>query len=755
MSNSNIGKSEIRKDLYDKLTGRAKYVSDINLPDMIFGKILRSPHAHAKIISIDTSDAEKYPGVRAVITPFNIPDGKIAPDLSILDKTVRFVGDEVAAVAADDEEIALKALSFINVEYEILPFVTSMADAISPGAPKIHKDGNLVNGKPITLERGNVEEGFDQSDRIFEQAFSTPAHSGSALEPRAALARWKDDSLTVWKSSRGVHADRFNISNALGVPKALVRVIGPTMGAGYGNKDETPLSVICALLSQRAKKPVKIEFTREEEFIAGRKRHATNTTIKVGVKNDGSITAIHASTLMDTGAYLSSGPGVIRRSGQGALYLYRCANVRFDGYLIYTNQPTAGSYRALGAPQGHFALESIMDDIAQNLSIDPLEFRLKNHVRIEGQPGERITPIDTIIDTQPVEGGLPFSSNGLNECLLKGAEAFGWKHRKQKQTNSGPTRRGVGIGMFIYRGGPGGKSTVSLELKNDGRIELISGIMDVGEGSSTVIPQIVGEVLGVATEHINPIFGDTELTPESPITAGSSVTFSTGLAAQKSALDLKSKILGFAATLTDNKAEILEIKDGFIINKLDNVHIISLAELAKSDFSKNLISQSSVLPGSKDAIINSFGVHFAEVQVDTETGQIKILKYVAAHDSGKILNPTLSINQVEGGISQMIGFALTEEILTDPQSGTTLNANYLEHKSPTIQEYPPVEVIFSNVVDPVGPFGAKALGELPSIGVAPAIMNAIFDATGIRITDLPATPDKIINAFQKTIGESS
>lgn len=747
MANAVIGKSVPRYDLRDKLTGEAKYTADISLPGMLCGKILRSPHPHARIVGIDATAAESLPGLRAVLTPFNAPSGRVAPDLPILDTKARFVGDEVAAVAADDEDLAAQALRLIKVQYEPLPAVFSVQDALKPDAPAVHPGGNLVGGKPLTLTRGNVEEGFARADRIFEQSFSTPAHSGAALEPRAAVALWEGDALTVWKSSRGVHADRLNLALALGIERDQARVIGPTMGAGYGNKDETRLSVIAAALAMRAGKPVKIEASRQEEFIAGRKRHSTETTLKIGVTNDGEITAIHATTLMDTGAYLSSGPGVVRRAGQGALYLYRCANVRYDGYLAYTNQPSGGSYRALGAPQGHFALEVLTNHIADELGMDPLDFRLLNHVGIDGQPGERVTPANQIVDTQPVDGGIPFSSNGLRECLEMGAEAFGWRNGRAAQSpESAHKKRGAGMSMFIYRGGPGGKSAASLALNPDGTVNLIAGLMDVGEGSATVMAQIAAEALGVAYEDVTVTFGDTRYTPEAPITAGSTATFSTGTATLKAATELKTKILNAAAKHLGIDADDLDIAGGRIVSG-DGAALLALADAAALFGQRGTSVEASVTPGSADYIVNSFGAHFAEVEVDTETGQVSVLRYVAAHDSGRILNPQLAANQVEGGVSQMLGFALSEQMLTDEQSGVTLNASFLEHKSPTIQEYPPVQVLFADVNDPIGPFGAKALGEPPSIGVAPALINAIYDAVGVRVSDLPATPDKVLNAL--------
>ena len=737
--NSVIGQSVPRRDLTGKLTGDAKYAADVQLPGMLAGKILRSPHAHATVVAVDTSAASELPGVHAIVTPFDVPDGNIAPDVPILDTEVRFVGDEVAAVAAENEFIAQRALELIDVDYAPLSFVTDPRAAIEPGAPPVHAGGNLVGGEPIVLERGNVEEGFAEADIILEDSFSTPAHSGAALEPRVAVASWDGDDLTVWKSSRGVHQDQLLLSIALGIPRDSVRVIGGAMGAGYGNKDETRLSVITAVLAQRAGRPVKIETTREEEIIAGRHRHGTFTTLKMGVKSDGTVTAVHAETIMDTGAYLSSGPGVVRRAGQGALYLYRCPNVRYDGYLTYTNTPSGGSYRALGAPQGHFALELIADRAAKAVGMDPVEFRLKNHVGPEGQPGERTTPANEIIDTQPLEGGIPFSSNGLRECIERGAEAFGWND--YSPTSEENLKRGKGMAILIYRGGPGGRSIARMRFERDGTFTMVSGVMDVGEGSSTVLPQIAAEALGVDYDQVAETLGDSAITPDSPITAGSTVTFSAGLAVKQAAEDLRSRLLSSASDALDLPQSDLEMDTSGIVSQ--SGRRLSFADLAERAGSVEV--EASVSPGSTDFIVNSFGAHFAEVEVDTDTGAVRVLRYVAAHDSGRILNPRLAVNQVEGGVSQMLGFTLTEQMLTDPVHGATLNASFLEHKSPTILEYPDIEVIFADVVDPIGPYGAKALGEPPSVGVAPAVVNAIRDATGVEVLDLPATPDRILN----------
>ena len=462
----------------------------------------------------------------------------------------------------------------------------------------------------------------------------------------------------------------------------------------------------------------------------------------MGVKNSGDITAIHATTVMNTGAYLSSGPGVARRAGQGALYLYRCPNVRYEGYLVYTNTPTAGSYRALGAPQGHFALESVADKAAEKLGIDPLEFRLRNHVGPEGQPGERTTPLGEVIDTQPVEGGIPFSSNGLRECLEIGSNELCWWQNDSIDTHS-RIRVGKGMSMFLYRGGPGSQSNASISMDSSGIYKLSTGYMDVGEGSTTVLLQIAAEVLCTKYDSIEVVPSDTDLTPDASLTAGSTVTFSGGLAVKAASEKLRDKIISLAAAKMGQKSDVCSILTDKVVSTSGGS--VGLYELLESG--SVLTANASVEPGSPDYVVNSFGAHFVKLSVDIDTGKIEIMKYVAVHDSGRIINPRMAENQVKGGISQMLGFALLEDVELDPSTGILLNSSFLEHKSPTILDSPDIDVFFTSNIDKVGPYGAKSLGEPPSIGPAPAIANAIYQAVGVRINELPITPDKLLNAL--------
>jgi xanthine dehydrogenase molybdenum-binding subunit len=658
-------------------------------------------------------------------------------------------------VAADTLDTARRALELIRVEYRTLPHVLDPEEALKPDAVAIHPGGNLASGEPLSLERGSVEEGFSQADLVLEEDFFIPTHSAAPLEPRAALAVWNespDIDLTVWKTSRGVHVDRASLATAFALPLERVRVVGPHLGGGYGNKDESRLAAITAELARRAGRPVRIEYSREDEFIAGRVRHAAHFRLKGGFKSDGAVTALHATALLDTGAYLASGSGVARRAGQGVLYLYHCPNVKYEARLAYTNRPVAGSYRALGAPQGHFALECLMDRAAEELGLDPLDFRLMNRVRPEGQPGRRTSPPDQVIDSQPLEGGIPFSSNGLEQCLELGASAFGWReppaapidHPCDDPGNDPAIKRGRGMSMMVYRGGPGSPSSAEVRVERSGSIKLVTGLMDVGEGATTVLPQIAAEVLGARYEQVEAVFADTTGTPDAPITAGSTATFSTGTAVVQAAREVRRRLMELASSGLEAPVRQLDAALGEIFVKSDPSRRMSLTDVAGRMEGEALSASATVVPGSTDAIVNSFGAHFVEVEVNTDTGRVRVVRYVAAQDSGRIINPRLAINQVEGAVSQMLGFALSEELITDTATGVTLNPGYLEHKSPTILDYPDIQVIFADIVDPVGPLGAKALGEVPSVGVAPAIANAIYNAVGVRLNRLPFTPDRVL-----------
>ena len=744
-----VGRSVVRRGLEEKLTGEARYTADLKLPGMLHARVLLSPHPHAEVVSVDTSAAEAVPGVHAVFTPFDDEaSGLFAGDMRVLDTRVRFVGDEVAVVAAEMEEEADQAIELLGVEYRELPFETDAGKALRPDATDIHEGGNLWGGEPLVLERGNVEAGLREADMVLEGTYVVASHSAAPLEPRAAVARWCGDRLTVWKTSRGVHQDRAHLSAALGVPEERIRVVGPHFGAGYGAKDESRCAMLAAVLARKAGRAVRLEYSRYQEFVAGRVRHGAVIELKVGLKRSGEITAIDNKTLMNTGAYLASGAGELRRAAQGGLYLYRCPNVRYEGRLAYTNSPVAGSYRGLGAPQGHFAVEALMDRSAKSLGIDPVKFRLMNHVGLEGQPGRRTSPRDLVVDTQPVEGGIPFSSNGLRECILRGAEAIGWGTTVEEAVEP-HLKRGVGMATCIYRGGPGWESTARVVLQRDGKVDLHTGVVDVGQGSHTVLAQMAAEAFGCGYEEVRVVSGDSDVAPHSPITAGSTATFSAGLAVKEASEKLRDGLLDMASTYLERAKDGLDVSEGFIVAKGSGERLESVADLASRMPGKFMDAEASVVPGSADYIVNSFAAHFALVEVDLLTGSVSVVRYVAAHDSGRIINPLAAVNQVEGGVSQTLGLTLSEELVTDGASGVTLNGSFLEHKCPTIGQYPEIETIFVETEDPIAPFGAKALGEPPSVPVAAAVINAVYNAVGVRFTEIPLTQDKVLEGLAR------
>jgi len=756
-----VGQPVTRIDARVKVTGEAQFSADRMPTDgLLFGKTLRSPYPHAEIIRIDTAKAVGLLGLRAVVTfhdapenPFEDGDNSsteepLAP-VYLFNRIVRHVGDEVAAVAADSEEIAEEALRLIEIEYRTLPFVLDAESALASGAPSIRGGSNLAGREPILLIRGDVDRGMSEARLIVEGTYRTQSTSPLALEPRYSLARWDGDQLTVWKASRNVYGDRDKLAKVFGLTHDQVRVIGPYLGGGFGSKDETRLGAITALLARKAGKPVRMGYTQEEELGCGKWRHATATRIRMGLKRDGTITAIDATSALNTGPY-APGFGVASRLGHGLTYLYSCPNARFVGKVAFTNSPVAGSYRGLGAPQAHFALESLADEAAEKLHLDPLEFRRRNHVRPEGQPGERITPADSLVPAQPIEGGIPFSSNFLAQCLDEGAKRIGWKPRPD-----GPRRlkadgkfRGMGVACCIYKTGQSQSSAI-VKIREDGSGELLMSIAEIGQGAWTILTQIVAETLGIGFDKVQGTFADTATTPFAHSTSGSTTTFTSGLAALQAAEDAKRNVLEIAARLLEVKPNELKLADGFV-SVMDAPEIrIPFGHVIRRNQDRVVVGKASLRSGSRTHIINSFAAHFAEVEVDPETGSVRVLRYVAVHDSGRIIHSETARGQIIGGVVQGLGYALMEDIPMDPESGAPLTLNLDSFKIPNLVDIPPIEPILIEHPDPVGPYGAKALGEPPLVPVAAAVANAVYDATAVRIRDLPITAEKVLRGFQQ------
>jgi len=742
-----------------KVSGRARYIADLDIQGAVWGKILRSPYPHADIVSIDTSAAEALPGVHGVITYRDAPQRSIeggdeagASDdpVYVLESRVRHVGDEVAAVAADTEEIAEAALDLIRIEWRQLPAVFDPEQALQPDAPQVRARGNLAGGEPILLERGDVAAGFAAAELVVEETYTTPFTSAIPLEPRGCIAAWEGDRLTVWKSGRNVYGDRQSLATVFGLPLNKIRVMTPVVGGSFGNKDESRLQFITALLAKKAGRPVKLCYSLSEELRAGRWRHPSKITVKMGVTRAGDITAIDATCIMNTGPYVP-GTNVCRRSAHGLTYLYTCPNVKFTGYVVYTNTPVAGSYRALGAPQGHFALESQIDLVAEKLGIDPLAFRLRNHVPLAGQPGPAHKPSGRPIPPQPIAGGIPFSSNGLGECLAEGGAVVDWQPHP-----AGPTRRrdadgrlrGTGVAACIYQTGQAPSSAI-VRVEADGTAEVLMGTLDVGQGSSTVLTIMAAETLGLPLHKVVGYFADAETTPFSHGTVGSTTTFSSGIAVQEAAGDAKRQLLNLGADALEAPIEALDIKDGVIFATEAPNRRISVVDALRRKLPRQIVGRAATSPGSDRYIINAFAAHFAEVSVDPDTGEVRVLRYVAAHDCGQPINVMAVEGQIEGGVMQGLGFALTEQLGVDPADGTPTSANLDTFKVPAQPDMPPMDVLLVDSHDAVGPFGAKAVGEVPVAPVAAAIANAVYDATGVRIRDLPVTAEKVLRGLQE------
>jgi xanthine dehydrogenase molybdenum-binding subunit len=742
-----VGTAVPRLGLAEKVQGRARYTADLKRPGMLYGRVLRSPHAHARIVQIDTTAAQRLPGVHAVLTHQDVPQVRIDADLLPLESEVRFVGDEVALVAAESEAIAEDAVRVIRVEYEVLPAVFDAEEALRPGAPLVHASGNLVGGRTLRVERGNVAQGLAEAARVFEGTFHTQMHAPVGMETRAALAEWQGGHLTVWKTSRAVHAsDRQTLARVLGIPLEQVRVICPNMGGGFGNKDESRLAVLVALLARRAGRPVRLEYSRAEEFVAGRNRQEAQMRLQIGVQSDGTPTAIALQATMNAGAFVASGMNVTRRVAQGALYLYTCPHARFEGTTVYTNRPAGGSFRGLGAPLGHFALEVLMDQVAAALGVDPLDYRLEHHVTSAGQPGQRTTPPEELLPDEPVEGGVPFSSNGLRECLLAGAERIGWRPRRQPNgTATGALRRGLGLAIGIYKGGIGREAEAEVRITPAGRVTVAMGNVDVGQGSTTVLAQMAAEALGVPIACIDMVMADTSCTPPAHITAGSSTTISSGAAVKLAAEEARRHLLERAAAQLQEPT--VRLQGGYLVRADGTRQPLNLAAVV-TGMPDDIVGTARLTPGSREYLINAFAAHFAEVEVDMQSGRIRVLRYVAAHDSGRIVHPRLAENQVSGGVLQFLGIALREELYVDRQRGVTLNANFLEHKCTSIVDFPPVEVLFPAGPEPLGPYGTKALGEPPVVPVFAAVANAVANATGVWLHAVPFTPARVLQAMR-------
>jgi len=756
-----VGKSVHRIDGRGMVTGQTKYAFDISFPNMLVGKMIRSPHAHAKILSIDTSKAESLPGVHAVITAKDTHQIKFGSNeyffphtidqMALEAEKVRYIGDEIGAVAAVDEETAERALKLIDIKYEILPAVFDVEEAMKPTAPQIHESlNNIAVILPVNF--GNPDRLLKEADYVREDIFRTPAAHHTCMEPHVCVAQWEifTNKITLWSSSQAPFKCREALAKTLKLDLNDVRVIKMAVGGGFGAKLEMlPMDFSACLLSKKAGGcPVKICYDREEEFIASRRKHGIIYKIKSGVKKDGTLLGITGEVIADGGAYCSYGPTVLAAAIMRIFMVYRIEHFRITGYRVYTNTPISGAMRGFGGVQAGFAIESHMDLLAEGIGMDPVAFRLKNIT------GPNMVTINK----------MKISTNGLEECIEKATKAAEWTKKRGKQKD---LKRGIGIGIAadvmgskMYKSHESAGSIVKVE--EDGSVYLFTGAADTGQGSNTALSQIAAQELGVSYDRIKCTSGDTEITPFDTGSFASRVTFISGNATILAARDAKNQILEVVAKEHKLKRDDLDLTGEEVINKNDNSVLMTFDKALELSYSFNygqqIIGRGSYNPSTSPIDFRSgegnvsssygFEAQIAEVEVNTDTGEIKILKIWDAHDIGKAINPQSVEGQIEGSLAMGIGYTFLENLRFD-KKGRVVNPNFANYRLPRSIGTPPMESIFVETNDPQGPFGAKGMGEAALLPTSAAIANAIYDAVGIRLKELPFTPEKIIAALHK------
>lgn len=741
-----------------KASGAARFTADLTLPGMLIGKMLGSIYPHARILNIDTRKALALRGVKAVVTGADIPGEKYGflrsrRDETGLTRKARYIGDPIAAVAAVDEETALEALDLIKVEYEELPAVFDPEEAMKEGAPLVHEEyeRNIVAYRGCDF--GDVAAGFRESEHIREDRFCSQAISHGHLEPRATLADYDGSGrLTLWTSTQSPFYVRRDLSLVLNLPESKIHVIKPYVGSGFGGKVElSSHQVAASLLTIRTGRPVQISLTREEEISTTRVRAPMIIHVKTGVKKDGSLMAQYLKCLADGGAYASSSVLLMFSPGLTAMIPYRLPNFKYDGYMVYTNKAVSGPMRGHGANQPRFAIESQLDMIAEDLGMDPAELRLKNAT----QAG------DTSIS------GLVFNSCELSKAIKESTKHAGWdKKRGQKNSN-----RGIGIACSGFNSGAriGGHtaSACYIHVNEDGGVTVLTGSSDIGQGSDSVIAQMAAEELGLSVSDITVLSGDTWTTPIDPGTFSSRVTFYAGNATLIAAREVKKQLAQTATKMLEANEDDLVFRDKKVFVKGSPEHFIPFGELVKT---AEAIGHGRVIMGyGQWAPTNtqfpdrqtrygnisgaySFATQVAEVEVDPETGQVKVLRMTVGDDCGQVINLSGAEGQVEGSAAMGIGHALMEHILFG-DNGQIMNPSYLDYRIPTAKDLNECVLIEVGSPDPIGPYGAKEIAEGLLISTVPAILNAIYDAVGVRITELPATPEKILEALERKKGE--
>ena len=741
-----VGQRQPRLDGAPKVTGRFTYATDVSLPGMLFGKLLRSPHPHARIRSIDVSQARALPGVRAVVTMADMPDvrfGFAVRDTTVLaSDRVLFVGHPVAALAATSLELAERALSLIEVEYEPLPALFEPEAALEEGALLLHPDWasyqvntNVGRDRNIAgwsrMRNGDPGAAFARADRIYEHRFTTPLQHAGYTEPRASTALWDSNGgLTIWTTAQLPFEVQTVVAEVLDIPSSQVRVIIPGIGGAFGGKLRIGMEHYAALLARASGRPVKIVCTSEEELIAAHPRQSAIITLKTGVMKHGEIVAREGRVVVDCGAFAGTGPGTAAVALQVLAGPYHTPNIDLHSLAVYTNKVPSGSFRAPSGPMANFAVESQMDIIADDLGMDPLEFRLRNIVH-EGDTG----PAGEVLHAVSVE-----------ECLRRAADAIGWRDRRPEPGRG----KGIACSWWMTTGLASG---VFVKLNPDGTVALTPGAVELGTAALTGVAQILAEELGVDASDIRIATVDTATSPYDHGAQGSRTTFAVGNACIAAAADLRKQIFALVSEMHGVPADQMSLRDKCVVAGERRFPLADIARMGQSR-AGGLIAHGTTFaarpPHDPKRVENhpvptwntpSFHAHAADVSVDPDTGEITVNRYVVAQDVGFAINPTYIEGQIEGGVVQGLGLALSEEIVY--RDGRVLNANLTDYKMPTSLDVPPIESILVECPSRDGPFGAKGVGEPPCIAPPATVANAIAAATGIRIHSLPITAEKI------------
>ena len=732
-----VGKRPIRHDGYDKVTGRALYGADVDLPGLLHGKVLRSPHAHAKILKIDTSRARAHPEVRAVVTSADLPtlpngpvsmgpgpkpNGRELSNNVLAGEKALYKGHAVAALAATSAHAAEEALELIDVEYEVLSAVTDVEAAMTPGAAQLHEKykGNVASH--AQLQQGDIEEGFRKADVIVEREYRTKTVHQGYIEPHSATAWWtsSNNRLTIWCSSQGHFAIRDRTAGVLGIPYSDVKVVPMEIGGGFGGKTTIYLEPVAAALSRQSGQPVKVTMSRADVLEGSGPTSGSYMKVKMGAASDGKLTAAQAELKYEAGAFPGSPVGA---ASMCIFSPYDVDNILIDGYDVVNNKPKTTAYRAPGAPGAAFAAETVVDELCEKLNIDPLEFRVINGAK-EGtrRANGLVNPVIGCIET------------------VQAAK----DHDHYSADLSGPYRgRGVASGFWVNGAGA---ACATANVNYNGTVNLTIGSVDIG-GSRPASAQQFAEVLGIPVEDVNPQVGDTDSIGYTSVTGGSGVAFKTGWACYEAAMDVKRQMIERAALLWETTSDQVDLEDGVFRHQSDPELNIDFRELAGMlpDTGGPVVGSANLDPKGAGS---AFATHVVDVEVDPDTGKVTILRYTASQDAGKAVHPSYVEGQIQGGVVQGIGWALNEEYYMG-DDGQMLNSTFLDYRMPTSLDLPMIDTIIVEVANPLHPFGVRGVGEVSIVPPMAAIANAIYHATGARLRSLPMNPAAVLEALKE------